>query len=337
MALGPRHLLGLAGLLALLSLGACRDNHTSSEVGAAYWEGVSPLVAINEGPTYHRLEGYDPRWMDLVREGVEMSRSYWGSYGPATVWVLGREEGTEIQPAAWTAFLDEYCAWRSEPTDMTSEDCLEHFGERYVEVTERGESEAYLSEVRDADTRLAELVFINVHNWFFEDDPLPDPILRGVHEYTHVFQQSIGPMPTWMMEGTAVFSEAWLPGLNGRGDPYERLMLSMASAQQIRDSDLTLADIEEIEIASDEAKDKARELAYDAGAWAMVFLVSKSPTQSVAGLRDQFFPLVRELGWEAALNQSSGLPSTQAFYEAFEAFMKQPPQEQRRLLESLKA
>ena len=114
-------------------------------------------------------------------------------------------------------------------------------------------------------------------------------------------------------------------------------MLSMASAQQIRDSDLTLADIEEIEIASDEAKDKARELAYDAGAWAMVFLVSKSPTQSVAGLRDQFFPLVRELGWEAALNQSSGLPSTQAFYEAFEAFMKQPPQEQRRLLESLKA
>ena len=60
---------------------------------------------------------------------------------------------------------------------------------------------------------------------------------------------------------------------------------------------------------------------------AMVFLVSKSPTQSVAGLRDQFFPLVRELGWEAALNQSSGLPSTQAFYEAFEAFMKQSPQD----------
>ena len=40
--------------------------------------------------------------------------------------------------------------------------------------------------------------FINVQDWHFEDDPLPDPILRGIHEY--VFQQSLVGR-TWMMEG----------------------------------------------------------------------------------------------------------------------------------------
>ena len=61
-----------------------------------------------KSPTYHLLEGYDPKWKSQIERGVEMARDYWGSHGPAYVWILGNEKDQDIDPEFADAFIDEY-------------------------------------------------------------------------------------------------------------------------------------------------------------------------------------------------------------------------------------
>ena len=293
-------------------------------------------MQMSEGPTYHLLEGYDPVWLEYVREGVERARSYWGSYGPTHVWILGREQGTQIRAAARRAFIEEYCAWRTRTSTRTVRECRAHAERQFFDVIDRDEAQAYLSGVRDTQPHMAELIFINVHKWYFRRDSIPDPVLRGIHEYTHVFQQSVGAMPTWMVEGCAVFAEAWLPWLDGRRSPEVVMGRLMQRARSIAATGLSIADMEEIETAPKEVANYHRQLAYDAGAWATAFMIHESPTQSVASLRDAFYPRVAKIGWQAALCEYVGMQDKAEFYRAFDAFMKQPLQAQLRLLEQLK-
>ena len=61
-----------------------------------------------------------------------------------------------------------------------------------------------------------------------------------------------------------------------------------------------------------------------------------APTQSVSALRDEFYPLVSEIGWEAALAEYLGMESELGFYEAFAAFMELSIQDQLQLFGELK-
>lgn len=322
-------------------LGSCHStvpqtDVSSDGVATSPWVDVEPLVSTSSGPTYHVIDGYDSIWLDYITEGVERSRAYWGSYGPTHVWILGQEDGSPISEEAKEQFIDEYCTWRTNGSEHTMTECGPYAEERFIDIMESGEPEAYLSDVRDTDIRMAELVFINVHKWYFDEDPVPDPVLRGIHEYTHVFQQSVGQMPTWMVEGGAVFTEAWLPKIDGRRDPKRVMGWIMERAQQMRDSGFTIADMEEIETAPDEVAEYYLELAYDSGAWATVFMIHKSSSQCVSSLRDEFYPLVKEHGWEAALEQYVGVQSKEEFYEGFEVFMDMTREEQLDVLSELR-
>ncbi len=332
----------LSWLLMTACLGSCRSTTTpetavlDAGVSTSPWADVDPLVFTSSGPTYHVIDGYDPIWLTYIQEGVERARTYWGSYGPTHVWVVGQQDGRLISEDAKQQFIDKYCTWRTASSERTVTECRPYARRRFIEVMERGEPEAYLSDVRDTEQRMAELVFINVHEWYYEEDAIPDPILRGIHEYTHVFQQSVGPMPTWMAEGGAVFIEAWLPKIDGRRDPKDVMSWIMERAQRMRHSGFTIADMEEIETAPEEVAQYYLELAYDSGAWATVFMIHQSPTQSVSSLKNEFYPLVKELGWEAALAQYLNIESKDQFYEDFEAFMDLPIQEQLRTLEAIR-
>ena len=326
----------ILSVLGSLALTACQQSGPSGANQGSVWEDLTPLISTADGPGYHLLDGYGEKWLEQVKEGVELSRSYWGSYGPAHVWVLGCEDGESISEEAKQSFLAEYCEWRTASSERTVSECLPYAEERFFDVVERGEPEAYLSDVRDTEQRMGELIFINVHKWYYEEDPLPDPVLRGIHEYTHIFQQGFGQMPTWMMEGGAVFSEVWLPFQKGLLDPHEKMGWIMQSAHKVESSGYTIADMEEIESAPDRVAKYHRELAYDSGAWAMVFMIHTSPTQSVTALRDEFYPLVTELGWEAALSRYVGMQSKEEFYQAFEIFMDAPLEEQLALFDELK-
>ena len=294
------------------------------------------LVPTEEAPTYHLLEGYGQRWLEHVRKGVETARTYWGSYGPTHVWIVGREDGAVIAPETRRAFLMEYCRCRTSTSERSLSECLPHAQARFFGVMDRGESEAYLSYVNDTKPPMAELVFINVHKWFFERDPVPDPVLRGIHEYTHVFQKSFGATPTWMMEGGAVFAEAWLPFSHGWRGMERAMERCRDSASRVSDPDITIADMEDIDAAPAHVSKYYRELAYDTGAWAIGFMIHESATRRVSSLRDEFYPSVTNLGWETALSKYVRMKDKAAFYAAFGAFMKRPLRQQLDLLKRLK-
>lgn len=305
----------------VVSLIAAGCSFQSSEQGSL-WSGYERLTPMTEGPTYQLLDGYDPLWLSQVKEGVELARTYWGTYGPTHILVLGKEEGQVITAESKSAFLDEYCKWRTASSIHHShEDCLAHSKENLFGPMERGDSESMLSGVRDTVPQMAELIFINVHNQENDDATLPGPVQRGIHEYTHVFQLSVGRMPTWMMEGGAMFFENWIPQLGNRGNWKLRMRQMMLETKfKLQDLKYTIADMEEIESASEELKEYYQTLAYHSGAWAIAFIIHRSPTQSVAVFRDKFYPLVAELGWEMAVAQYSGVDSKDDFYRAFDAF-----------------
>ncbi len=292
------------------------------------------FIPMEEAPTYHLLQGYDIKWKKQVEKGVELARNYWGSYGPAHVWILGSEDDRAIAPQAVETFIDEYCQWRLSHEEHSPEDCREQVMTRFIEVARRGESEAYLSWIQ-AEQPVAELVFINVGGWYHEDEPLPDPILRGMHEYTHVYQKGFDLTPTWMMEGGAVFTEGWLPYLEGLRPRGYNLEMIMERAQRMRHTGFTIADMENIDLASEEVAEYYLELAYDTGGWAIAFMVYNHPGRSVSTLRDEFYPMVNELGWEEALARYVGMENKNQFYEAFEEFMNDPRQSQSAMLMTL--
>ena len=320
----------------LLPLLSCHGPAERDDGGNSRWIGFRPLDATDEAPVYHLLEGYDRKWLEQIEEGVEVARSYWGSFGPPHVWIAGSEDESSSTEEQWSDFIEEYCEWRTSTSTRSIAECIPHGKRQFQEVTSRGDAEAYLSEIRDGDPYLAELIFINVHQWYFKNDPIADPVLRGIHEYTHVFQQSVGEIPTWMAEGGAVFCEAWLPPQQDGWDPLQRMEWVMESALRIDDPDLTIADMEEIETAPEEVARYHRELAYDAGAWATVFMVHNSSDQRVSSLRDRFFPMVKKLGWEDALCRFVGMDTKEEFYAAFNEFMALPREQQLKIYSRLK-
>ena len=93
--------------------------------------------------------------------------------------------------------------------------------------------------------------------------------------------------------------------------------------------------MEDIDTAPAKVRKHYRELAYDTGAWAIVFLIHQSPTQSVAAFRDDFHPMVTELGWEAALTRYLGIEDKAVFYRAFDSFLKAPRKTQMVVLREL--
>ena len=295
-----------------------------------------PFIKVEGPPTYHVLEGYDPKWQAYILEGIEMARAYWGSYGPTHVWIGGREDTRPIDETSKEAFITEYCRWRTAGTERTLEECRPYVNERFIEVIESDRPEAYLSWVDEKPQAEAELVFLNVHEWYHDEDPIPDPVLRGIHEYTHVFQMGFGTMPTWMMEGGAVFAESWLVHLQGRRPLAFNLSRIMQRARSIRDTGLTIADMEDIDSAPKDVAKYHMQLAYDSGAWAVAYLIHRSPDRSVSRYRDVFHPMVTELGWEQALSRYLDIDDKQAFYDEFERFMDRPRAEQVKILDELK-
>ena len=109
----------------------------------------------------------------------------------------------------------------------------------------------------------------------------------------------------------------------------------MQSAQRAEGSGFSLVHMEDIESAPEGARKFYRELAYDAGAWAIVFMIHSSEKRSVSALRDEFYPAVDLLGWRAALCQFTNMASVQDFYQAFGEFMTWGLQDQMVLLEGL--
>ncbi|MAG62188.1 hypothetical protein CMO84_01550 [Candidatus Woesearchaeota archaeon] len=99
---------------------------------------------------------------------------------------------------------------------------------------------------------------------------------------------------------------------------------------------MSIADMGNVDSAPGEVVKFYRELAYDRGAWAVAFMIHASPTRRVSALRDEFYPSVTELGWEAALSRFVGMQDKQELYAAFSSFLGWSIEDQLAILDDLK-
>ena len=281
-------------------------------------------------PTYVRNEKDKSKWPGIIREGIDAARKYFGNYGPVYVYILGHKDKTLNSEEFHRELVEAYCRHHCGDHREKLRYCKAGPGMELVKKAHSGRGDAYLSMVGDTDPPIAELVFINPHEF-------RDPYLytRGIHEYTHVYQRSFPFTPTWMVEGGAEFFAAYLGEKHGWEKLGEAMKEFMRNVHRVKDPALGIEDMEDVDKVSPAVKKYYRHLAYDAGAWAFAFMIHKSKRRSIADARKVLYPLVAKHGWERALVEFAQVKDKQAFYKEFRAFLKTPLEAQLKMLETL--
>ena len=281
-------------------------------------------------PTYVKNAKDHSRWPGIIRDGIDAARKYFGNYGPVYVYILGHKNKALNSEDFHRELVDAYCRHRCGGSQKKLQSCKTGPGAELVKKALSGRGDAYLSFVGDTDPPIAELVFINPHEF-------RDPYLytRGIHEYTHVFQHSFPTTPTWMTEGGAEFFAAYLGEKHGWEKFSDAMKEFMKNVHRVEDPALGIEDMEDVDKAPPAVKKYYRHLAYDAGAWAFAFMIHKSKGRSISNTRKILYPLVAKHGWERALVEFAQVKDKQTFYRAFGDFLKTPLEAQLKMLETL--
>ena len=285
---------------------------------------------LDAPPNYFISHGYDPRWSDGVKAGIEVTREYLGNYGPLQIYIFGQEEDELEDPEHQDEIAQVYCEIHNAGSDRPIEDCLSGEGRELAQKAIDGATEAYMTMAMDSDPPCAELVFINAHKFGGDDMPT-----RGIHEYTHVYQKAFDFTPTWMMEGGAELLACHLGEKHGWGERDQTMEWYARHLEEVGEIRYTIRDMEEIETAGPAIAAYHRQLGYDAGAWAVAYLISRTPSNSIGTYFREYFPMVDRLGWKEALCESTDVSNIDEFYEGFEIFMDKPLQERLDVLRSL--
>jgi len=286
-------------------------------------------VALDPAPDYFVSHGYDRRWSEAMIAGIDAARDYLGNYGPLQVYIIGQERDELAEPSHRDEIARYYCEVHDAGSGRPMSECLSGDGRDLVDKALTGATEAYLTMAMESDPPRAEIVFINPHQ-FGEEMPT-----RGIHEYVHVYQKAFAFTPTWMMEGGAELLACHLGEKRGwcrRTPTMEGYARSLERAEGLR---YTIRDMEEIETTGPLVARWHRELAYDAGAWAVAYLIAHTPTRSIGDYFRDYFPLADRMGWRAALCDSTDFGSVDDFYAGFDRFLDRPLEERIALLESL--
>ena len=281
-------------------------------------------------PAYVRNAKDDSKWPEMIRDGIDAARKYFGNYGPVYVYILGHEDKTLNSDAFHREIVDAYCRHRCGDSKKELQACKSAHGAELVKKALSGRGDAYLSFVDRTDPPIAELVFVNPHEF-------RDPYLytRGIHEYTHVFQRSFPRTSTWMAEGGAEFFAAYLGEKHGWEKFHDAMKAFMRNVHRVEDPELDIEDMEDVDEAPPEVKKYYRHLAYDAGAWAFAFMIHKSKRRSIADTTKILYPLVAKHGWERALVEFAQVDDKRTFYRAFNEFLKTPLDAQLEILATL--
>lgn len=289
------------------------------------------LSAIKDDPVYFRNTKDTSKWPGIIRKGIDEARSYFGNYGPVHVYILGHEDKALNSDEFHQKFVSDYCGCRHDRTSKNFKSCQDRMDTEFLKKVESGRGDAYLSLVGHTDPPLAELVFINPHQFH-------DPYLhtRGIHEYTHVFQRSFPDTPTWMLEGGAEFYACFLGEKRKWADLRKDMSKFMKNVHRVEDPKLGIEHMEDIDEVEADLRKYYRHLAYDAGAWAFAFMIAHSESKSAKAMVTSFYPLVAKVGWETALAQYTGMKDKAEFYEKFRTFLKEPLKEQLALLDQIK-
>ena len=322
----------IASTLLLMSANPLKADDARIESGDIKSEKL--LRIIKQPPSYVRNTNYDKRWFNAIRTGVDKTREYLGNYGPLHVYIIGQESKELEDHAVGKAVIKTFCHCRHAQTKDRIPDCLKDAGASLIKRARNGSTEAYLSYVDYTDPPLAELVFINPHGF-----NMPYLHTRGIHEYTHVFQRGFPDTPTWMTEGGAEFLAFYLGEKNEWVNFKESMSKSMNMAQSVEKDEASLVDFEDvgkIERERPELKKYYRHIAYDAGVWAVAFLIHNSENRSVKGFTNKFYPMIGLMGWQEALKRYAKFDNIEEFYDSFEKFLNLSNEKKMQMLDKLK-
>ena len=322
----------IASTVLLMSAGLLKADDTRTESQDIKNEKL--LSIIKQPPSYVRNINYDKKWFNVLRTGIDKTREYLGNYGPLQVYIIGQESKELEDEAVGEAIIKAFCHCRHAQTKDRIPDCLKDTGASLIKRARNNSTEAYLSYVDYADPPLAELIFINPHGF-----DMPYLYTRGIHEYTHVFQRGFPSTPTWMTEGSAEFLAFYLGAKNEWVNFEQSMKESMRMVQSVENDDVSLVDfedIEKIERERPELKKYYRHIAYDAGVWAVAFLIHQSDNRSVKSFTKNFYQMIGRLGWQEAVKRYAKFDNLAEFYESFEKFLEESTEQKIQMLNKLK-
>ena len=326
----------------------CRCNGT--DVVMQYPPGDAPSWK----PKIYQNENYNKTRLKAVMLGIKAAREVVGSMAPVSLFFFD----TQKKKSAYDEISRAFCWTLSRENTTKCDEMTNEYSP--VRQAERGEAAAFNTDRcygnNDADPQCPDtprsnmqydeyieepvIVFVNVIS--DDADHLPYFATRGTHEYTHTFQSAYlpGMGPAWLAEGSAEFN-AYHAGANatdGTGWPggdhpvtFHWSMVEYSLKEQIQGSwlkkapNLKLQDIESMDEqrCSPQALKFARELAYDAGAWAIAYIVHLSGKSQLEFWRGNFWPSIARVGWKAAVADYTGLSSIDDFYNKFDKFIRQ--------------
>ncbi|MEM7234660.1 MAG: hypothetical protein AAF517_20950 [Planctomycetota bacterium] len=289
------------------------------------------LRRIDDAPVYVRNKADRSKWPRRIREGIDATRKYFGNYGPVYVYLLGPEDKKLNTKEFHRKIVETYCKNRAQGDPDRLAACRARTAKELTEKALKGRGDAYLSYVDSTKPPIAELVFINPHE--FHD---PYICTRGIHEYTHVYQKAFPRQPTWMTEGGAEFFAAYLGEKHGWASFRKAMKGYLENARRVEDPKLGIEHMEDVDKVSPSVKKYYRHLAYDSGAWAFAYLIHRSKHRRISDVKTVFYPLVAKHGWEKAVARFAQVKDKREFYEGFREFAKRPLAELLDVLKTLK-
>ena len=309
-------------------------------------ESDSPNVAkeTEAEPVFHVAEGLnaDGSLVANYKRGLDYAIDYFGNYGPYHIYLLGAKSEASVR-----AIYRERAASR---VDLKADDPPEKQIDAYLaqpdvvremDAVLNGKAEGGLT-WSQPPVRVFEDVTTNASGR--EKDPIENT-WGALHEYHHVFQiahcdtsqerTSDRHFCSWMAEGMATYSSAKFMENLGLAD-FKKYMLELrTSGANIRRPGINefLSEGKKYRL-DDEGyweKENSAQVYYMLGAWATAYLIDGLGVGEKTVLKGWYADILR-IGKSAAFEKHMGL-TLSAFYEQFDAFIRQSDEEVMRIFD----
>ena len=183
---------------------------------------IAPYAAVGSNEiTYRESENFPSNLKQSVETGIDMAQKLLGKVSGVSVFLYESQSLTAQDASAYTDIDSAWCeATRSEITGYCSNDSTNR------EKAMAGTNNVYASHrdacQSDCGKGAVGAVPMVITSGLQEDGTYYDDVENqmttfAIHEYTHAFQMHWGKhIPTWLMEGGAVFLEAVFSNDNSR-------------------------------------------------------------------------------------------------------------------------
>ena len=349
----------LGGCAAVEGAGNADAGTTGSQNNQDSSSTPSDVVQIPEGDITVEVftaSDLDPSVGPIIEDTLLAAGELWGLYWPVEYWVMG------LDPVAGQELVEQYCERRDKAGQFDYSDCMDREAgdEQHSMISyQRQGAEAlasgqpYGTAGRNGDANWGLHRFASTIPWGltgYFDLPGEEDIKTVFHEYWHAVQHSFIQTldwdqrdelmgPVWFVEGGAEYmaqigraalrAEGKLPEVPAGSWPFE--FEEQMSYKLFGIDDGFSGDCEGRDLISiTEYSDPCSSLGYDAGAWAIAYLLDQAAGKTLLA---DFYPTLEEKGWQQAFEDFAGM-SLAEFNDGFSKFIEKTTPERLAILPS---